>query len=231
LENLCEAARFTGYHGHGGYAEFTLAREEFAYRIPAAFSDAEAAPLLCAGIIGYRSFKLSRIKPGQLLGLYGFGASAHITIQIARHFGCHVYVFSRGPEHLKLAEALGACWTGRAEDTPPVKLNSAIIFAPAGSLVPEALRILEKGGTLALAGISMTPIPGLDYRRHLYFEKNLRSVANATRQDGHEFLRLAAQIPIRTKTTLFPLEEANRALGLLKEGRINGAGVLKISGP
>ncbi|NOY53964.1 MAG: zinc-dependent alcohol dehydrogenase family protein [Deltaproteobacteria bacterium] len=227
-ENLCESGRFTGYHTDGGYAEYTVIHEDFAYRLPERFPDEAAAPLLCAGIIGYRALRLSGIKPGERLGLYGFGASAHVTIQVARHRGCEVYVFSRGEKHLKLAEKLGACWTGRAEETPPHLLDASIIFAPAGGILPEALRVLEKGGTLALAGITMSDIPSLDYTKHLYFEKMVRSVANSTRQDGEELLKIAGEIPIETETTLFPLREANRALQQLKEGKINGAGVLKI---
>jgi len=228
-ENLCDKAHFTGYHADGGYAEYAVIPEEFAYPIPEIFSDEEAAPLLCAGIIGYRALRLSKVRPGQRLGLYGFGASAHITIQIARHMGCEVYVFSRGEEHLRLAEKLGAVWRGRAEEIPPVKLDSAILFAPAGGIVPKALRALEKGGTLALAGITMTQIPALDYTEHLYHEKTLRSVANSTRQDGEALLKIAAEMPVRTETQSFPLKEANRALRLLKQGKINGAGVLRIT--
>jgi len=163
-----------------------------------------------------------------VLGLYGFGASAHIAIQIATHWGCEVYVFSRGQEHQGLARELGASWTGTAQDDPPSKLDAAVIFAPAGGLVPEALRVLERGGTVALAGISMTPIPEMDYGRSLYHEKALRSVANATRRDGEELMRLAVEIPIRTTTGVFPLEEANAVLRALKEGRITGAAVLEI---
>ncbi len=227
-ENLCEAGRFTGYHTDGGYAEYTVVPEAFAYRLPEETSDEAAAPLLCAGIIGYRALRLSGIRPGGRLGLYGFGASAHVTIQVARHWGCEVYVFSRGAKHLELAEQLGACWTGEAEETPPHPLDASILFAPAGRIVPEALRVLNKGGTLALAGITMSAIPELDYTKHLYFEKTIRSVANSTRKDGEELLRLAAEIPIRTETVLFPLKEANQALQRLKNGEINGAGVLKI---
>jgi len=227
-ENLCEEARFTGFNAPGGYAEFIVVREDYVYPLPLTFSDDHAAPLLCAGIIGYRALKLSRIQPGGRLGLYGFGASAHITIQVARHLGCDVYVFSRGREHRRLAEELGAFWTGEAGEKPPAPLNSAIIFAPAGRLVPDALEVLERGGTLALAGITMTPIPELDYRHHLYFERHLCSVTNATRQDGREFLNVAAEIPIRTKTELFPLEAANTALQRLKRGKINGAAVLAV---
>lgn len=228
LENLCGQALFTGYHVHGGYAEYVLALEAFAYTVPDIFPDEEAAPLLCAGIIGYRALRLSGVQPGERLGLYGFGASAHITIQIARDLGREVYVFSRGREHLKLAQALGASWTGQAQDTPPARLNSAIIFAPAGTLVPEALRVLEKGGTLVLAGITMSRIPELDYTQHLYFEKTVRSVANSTRKDGEDFLKIASRIPVRTKIESFPLNRANQALGLLKQGKIRGAGVLRM---
>jgi len=229
-ENLCESARFTGYHVNGGYAEYMVIPEKFAYVMPEIFADEEAAPLLCAGIIGYRALRLSEIKPGQRLGLYGFGASAHVAIQVAVHWGCKVYVFSRSEEHRGLAEKLGAVWTGTSKDEPPAKMDSSIVFAPAGELVLDALRVLDKGGTVALAGIYMTPIPEMDYMKHLYHERTLRSVANATRQDGEELLKIAAEIPIRTTTQAFKLEEANKALQLLKEGKINGAAVLKITG-
>ena len=227
-ENLCEQAKFTGYHSNGGYAEYTAISENFAYAVPETFSPTGAAPLLCAGIIGYRALRLSEIKPGQRLGLYGFGASAHIVIQIALFWKCEVFVFTRSPEHQKLALDLGAVWAGKAEQIPEKKLHSSIIFAPAGELVPHALKALNHGGTLALAGIYMTPIPQLDYMQHLYFEKTLRSVANSTRKDGEELLKLASEIPIRTQVTVFPLREANRALQLLKQGKINGAGMLEI---
>jgi len=227
-ENLCEQAKFTGYHSDGGYAEYTAISENFVYAVPETFSPTEVAPLLCAGIIGYRALRLSEIKPGQRLGLYGFGASAHIVIQIAHYWKCEVYVFTRSPEHQKLALDLGAVWAGKAEQIPEKKLHSSIIFAPAGELVPHALKTLNRGGTLALAGIYMTPIPQLDYMQHLYFEKTLRSVANSTRNDGKQLLKLASEIPIRTQVTIFPLKEANRALQLLKQGKINGAGVLRV---
>jgi propanol-preferring alcohol dehydrogenase len=226
-ENLCESARFTGYHVDGGFAEYVAVHEDFAYPIPAAFTDTSAAPLLCAGVIGYRALRLSEAQPGQRLGLYGFGASAHVVIQIARYWNCEVYVFSRSAEHRQLAEALGAAWTGRADDSPPAKVDSAIIFAPAGWIVRAALHHLQKGGTIALAGIYMSPIPELDYS-FIYHERTVRSVANSTRQDVHELLRLAAEIPIRTEVEIFPLAEANRALQHLKAGKINGAGVLEI---
>lgn len=228
-ENLCAKASFTGYHVHGGYAEYALVSEQFAYPIPSVFTDEEAAPLLCAGIIGYRALRRSQVKPGQRLGLYGFGASAHITIQIARHWGCSVYVCSLREEHRALARQLGAEWVGEAADMPPETLHSAILFAPAGELVPPALQALEKGGTLALAGIYMTPIPSLDYTRDLFQERTLQSVTANTRQDGLDLLKEAAEIPIKTHTVPFQLEEANFALQQLKNGTIQGAGVLHIA--
>ena len=228
-ENLCEKARFTGYDVDGGYAEYTAVSQDFAYSIPKGFSVTEAAPLLCAGVIGFRALRLSEIERGGRLGLFGFGASAHIVIQIAKHWGCQVYVFTRGEEHRKLARALGAVWAGGAEDIPPTKVQSAIIFAPAGKLVLYALRVLEKGGTLALAGIYMTPVPELDYQEHLYYEKTVRSVANSTRKDAEDLLELAGKIPIRVEVQEFPLVEANSALLLLKQGKVQGAGVLRVS--
>jgi alcohol dehydrogenase, propanol-preferring len=228
-ENLCREARFTGLHQDGGYAELAVAPEDFLYRLPENFPDEAAAPLLCAGIIGYRALKLSNIKPRGRLGLFGFGASAHIAIQVAHFWECEVYVFTRSPAHRELAQNLGAAWVGQAQDPPPGELASAIIFAPAGPLVPEALRLLARGGTLALAGIYMTAIPALDYEQHLYYEKTVRSVTANTRKDGAELLELAARIPIIPKVRLFPLEEANQALQLLKAGGIDGAGVLAVA--
>jgi propanol-preferring alcohol dehydrogenase len=227
-ENLCEKARFTGLDVDGGYAEYMVVPEGFAYPIPDGFSERDAAPLLCGGIIGYRALRLSEIKPGQRLGLYGFGASAHVCIQVAVHWGLEVYVFTRSRHHQELAKKLGAAWVGQAKDSPPAKLHSSIIFAPAGGLVLDALGALGKGGTLALAGIYMTPIPQMDYEAYLYHEKTVRSVANSTRKDGEELFTLAAEIPIRTETQTFSLEEANRALQMLKQGKINGAGVLTV---
>ncbi len=228
-ENLCESARFTGYHVDGGYAEYAVIPEKFAYRIPDVFSDEEASPLLCAGIIGYRALRLSEIEPGQKLGLYGFGASAHVAIQVAVHWGCKVYVFSRSQAHQEHARRLGAAWAGTSKDDPPEKLDASINFTPAGETVLDGLRHLDKGGTHALAGIYMSPIPEMDYTEYLYHERTLRSVANATRQDGEKLLKVAAEIPIRTTTTAFPLEEANRALKLVKDSAIDGAAILKIS--
>jgi len=227
-ENLCLQARFTGFHAHGGFAQYMIAPEPFLYALPSEFKDAEAAPLLCAGIIGYRSLRLSGVREGQRLGLFGFGASAHVTIQVARSMGCEVFVFSRSAAHRKLAVELGAAWAGTVRDKPPAKLHGSVIFAPAGELVPEALRLTERGGAVALAGIYMTSIPSLDYERHLYQERVLRSVANATRRDGEELLAAAARIPIKTRTTSFPLEMANEALLLVKKGQVNGAAVLTV---
>jgi propanol-preferring alcohol dehydrogenase len=227
-ENLCLKARFTGYQVDGGYAEYAVVPARFAYPIPPAFADEDAAPLLCAGIIGYRALRLSGIKPGQRLGLYGFGASAHIAIQIARHWGCQVYVSSLKAEHQALARELGAVWVGGAQDVPPDSLHGSIIFAPAGELVPPALRALERGGTLALAGIHMSPIPSLDYDRDVFGERVLRSVTANTRQDGIDLLREAAAIPITPRTVRFPLPQANQALQALKAGSFQGAAVLTI---
>ncbi|BFU94546.1 MAG: putative alcohol dehydrogenase AdhA [Nitrospira sp.] len=227
-ENLCLQARFTGYQVPGGYAEYAVVPASFAYPIPEIFSDEEAAPLLCAGIIGYRALRLSGIQRGQRLGLYGFGASAHIAIQIAHHWDCDVYVCSLKPEHQRLARELGARWVGGAADPPPVALHGSIIFAPAGELVPPALRALERGGTLALAGIHMSSFPPLDYDRDLFGERVLRSVTANTRQDAMELLREAAAIPIRPRSRQFRLEEANHALQALKAGTIAGAGVLTV---
>jgi propanol-preferring alcohol dehydrogenase len=227
-ENLCPNARFTGYHENGGYAEYIVIPEKFAYAIPGTFEDVEAAPLLCAGIIGYRALCLSEIQPGQRLGLIGFGASAHVAIQVAVHWGCEVYVFSRTEEHRALASKLGAVWTGTTKDETPDKMDSIVNFTPAGPTVLDGMRFLDKGGTQALAGIYMSPVPEMDYVKYLYHERTLRSVANATRRDGEELLKIAAEIPIRTNTQVFLLEEANKVLKLLKDSQIDGAAVLKM---
>ncbi len=227
-ENLCEQSGYTGYHADGGYAQYALVAEDFAYPIPEAFSDWDAAPLLCAGIIGYRALKRCELPAGGRLALYGFGSSAHVVLQIARHRGCEVYVVSRAKAHLDLAARLGAVWTGLDARQMPVLADSAIIFAPAGELVPIALERLQKGGTLALAGIYMSAIPALDYERHLFYERNVHSVTANTRSDGRELLAEAAQIPIRPQVTTYPLAEANRALQDLKADRISGTGVLVI---
>ena len=227
-ENLCLQARFTGYHVDGGYAEYAVVPADYAYPIPNVFGDEEAAPLLCAGIIGYRALRLSGVKPGHFLGLYGFGASAHIVIQVARHWGCTVYVCSLREEHQTLARELGAAWVGGAAEPPPEKLHSAIMFAPAGELVPPALRALRRGGTLAIAGIHMSPIPSIDYDNELFGERVIRSVTANTKQDALDLLREAAAIPIRTHIQRFKLEDANLALKALKAGAIKGAGVLTL---
>lgn len=226
-ENLCDRAKFTGYDVDGGFAEYVVAPAEFAYKIPERFSDEAAAPLLCAGIIGFRSLRLCNIGHGARLGLFGFGASAHIAIQVARHWGCDVYVFSRSERHRKLAEELGAVWTGSSDSLPPKTLDSVISFAPAGEIVPAALRVLRRGGTLALAGVYVTPIPSFPYPL-LYHERTIRSVANSTRKDALDFLTIAGEIPVRTEIEVFSFDEVNRALQLLKAGKIRGAGVLQI---
>jgi alcohol dehydrogenase, propanol-preferring len=225
MENLCNHPTFTGYSVDGGYAQYTVAPEQFVYAIPEAFADEHAAPLLCAGIIGFRSLRLSGVKRGGRLAFYGFGAAAHVAIQVARHWGVEVYACTRGAKHQQLALQLGAVWAGEASAEPPEKLDAAIIFAPAGELVPPALAALKKGGVLVLGGIHMSPIPSFDYNL-LYQERVIRSVANNTRQDGEDFLRVAAEIPIRSQVTIFPLRDANHALNELKSDRINGAAVL-----
>jgi len=228
-ENLCTDFKGTGCAADGGYAEYTTVDEEFAYPIPKRFTNAQAAPLLCAGAVGYRDLKLSDIQPGQTLGLFGFGASAHIVIQLARYQGCNVFVFTRSAEHRRLALALGAEWAGGSTDSPPGKVHCAIDFTPVGETVPDALRVLQKGGRLVIAVIrKRTPIPALDYAGLLWEEKEIKSVANITRRDIREFLPLAAKIPIIPEVQEFPLAAANEALLQLKQGKIQGAAVLKI---
>jgi propanol-preferring alcohol dehydrogenase len=212
----------------GGYAESIVAPESFVYAIPEGFPDEQAAPLLCAGIIGFRSLRLADIKPGGRLGFYGFGAAAHVAIQVARHWNVEVYASTRDMRHRKLALELGAVWAGGTFDQPPKKLDAAIVFAPAGEIVPAALKALRKGGVLALGGIHMSPIPSFSYDL-LYQERMIRSVANNTRQDGEDFLRVAAEIPIQTHVQIFSLRDANRALNALKNDAISGAAVLRIS--
>lgn len=233
-ENLCDTAKWTGKDAHGGYAQYTVVSEDFAYSIPERFTDVKAAPLLCAGVIGYRALRLSGMEDGNVLGLYGFGASAHIVVQVAK-YKCpngKVFVFTRPhqKEHQDLAKKLGADWIGATGDTPPEKLNCAIDFTPVGEPVREALRNLQKGGRVVINAIRKTmPIPELDYTEHLWYERELKSVANVARRDAQEFLPLAAEIPIVPETQEFKLEEANEALLLLKEGRIRGAAVLNIT--
>jgi propanol-preferring alcohol dehydrogenase len=227
-ENLCEAAAFTGYTVDGGYAEYIVAPEAFVYRIPEGFADLKAAPLLCAGIIGFRCLRVSGIRPGGTLGLYGFGAAAHVAIQVARYWGVRVLAFTRDERHQRLARELGAEWAGPGTARSPERLDAAILFAPAGELVPVALENLKKGGTVVLGGIHMSPIPQMPYEL-LYHERILRSVANNTRQDGQDFLELAAKIPIEVQIQTFPLAEANAALNALKNDSIRGAAVLTVS--
>jgi propanol-preferring alcohol dehydrogenase len=224
-ENLCVDAVFTGFHRDGGYAEWMIAKSDYALRIPNKLNPESAAPLLCAGIIGYRSLRQADLKHGERLGLVGFGASAHLAIQIARAWDCETYVFTRSAEHRQLARQLGAVWVGGAEDEAPQELDRAVIFAPVGELVPIMLAKLRPGGTLAINAIHMSPIPEMEYTL-IYGERTLRSVANATYQDGVEFIELVVNIPIETTIKVYPLVEANRALKDLKESRINGAGVL-----
>jgi propanol-preferring alcohol dehydrogenase len=227
-ENLCPASRYTGWHEDGGYAEAALVHEDFAYAIPEQFSDEEAAPLLCAGIIGYRALARSRVPAGGRLGLYGFGSSAHVTMQVARQRGCEVYVATRGEGHRRLARELGATWVGEADAAPPVLLDGAILFAPAGTLVPPALRALQKGATLALAGIHLSPIPELTYEPHLFHEKSVTSVEANTRADGVALLAAAAAIPIRPRRQSFAFEDAQRALALLAHDGVDGTALLHI---
>jgi propanol-preferring alcohol dehydrogenase len=226
-ENLCPQACFTGFHVNGGYAEQMIADARYLLPMPDGIKDEDAAPFLCAGIIGFRSLQKVDLQPGERLGLVGFGASAHLAIQVARYWDCDVFVFTRSDGHRQLAEELGATWVGGAEDRAPKLLDRAIIFAPVGELVPVVLEKIRPGGTLAINAIHMSPIPAMEYAL-IYGERTLRSVANATYQDGVEFLHLAAEIPIRVSTKLYELGEANQALLDLKRSRIDGAGVLKI---
>lgn len=236
-ENLCSEFRGTGCNANGGYSQYTIISEDFAYLIPDTFSDSQAAPLLCAGAIGYRALRLTGLRDGQILGLFGFGASAHIVIQITKHKypNSKVFVFtrSRQKEHQKLAEKLGADWVGATGETPPEKLNCAIDFTPAWNPVVQAMKVLEKGGRLVINAIrkeegDKETLLKLDYQTHLWLEKEIKSVANITKRDAEDFLPLAAEIPIVPEIQEFRLQEANEALILLKQGKIRGAGVLKI---
>jgi alcohol dehydrogenase, propanol-preferring len=225
-ENLCTAPLFTGWDVDGGYAEYVVANESYAYELPDAFSDQEAAPLLCAGIIGYRALRRSNLPVGGRLGIYGFGGSAHLTAQIALFEGARVHVLTRSSEARELARKLGVHSVGGADDQPPEPLDSAILFAPVGSLVPTALRALDRGGTLAIAGIYLSDIPVLNYQEHLFEERALQSVTANTRKDGEAFLHLAAQIPVQVSTQAYDLEQANEALADLAHDEVNGAAVL-----
>lgn len=224
-ENLCPSARFTGYHVPGGYAEALVAPADFVYRLPDRYSDVEAAPLLCAGIIGYRSLRLAEVRPDDRVGLFGFGASAHLAIQVARSWGCEVMVFTRSPAHRALAQSLGAAWTGGLEDSSPLEIDCGIVFAPAAAVVEGALRHLRWGGTLAINAIHLDRSLALPYDR-LYGERTVRSVTNATRADGREFLDLAAAVSLRVEAEAVRPEDANPTLGRLKRGEVRGAAVL-----
>jgi propanol-preferring alcohol dehydrogenase len=228
-ENLCESAKFTGYHADGGFAELAIAPEQYAYELPDVFADDSAAPLLCAGIIGYRALIHSDLPRNGKLAIYGFGSSAHIVLQIAQHRGCEVFVVTRGESHRRLAVEMGAAWVGQRAVDMPQKVDSAIIFAPAGELVPQALATLKKGGTLALAGIYMSEIPSLDYERTLFYERNVRSVTANTREDGRNLLAEAVTARVRPSVTGYSLNAANTALQDLKDDRINGTGVINLS--
>ncbi|HEX3670893.1 MAG TPA: zinc-dependent alcohol dehydrogenase family protein [Candidatus Cybelea sp.] len=227
-ENLCPNSRFTGWDHDGGYAEYAVVREDFAYALPPEIDDEHAAPLLCAGIIGYRAIKRAGVFPGATVGLYGFGGSAHLALQVLKHWKCRVFVMSRGGVHRELAEELGADWIGEAAERPPALLDSAILFAPAGDLVPPAMQSLDRGGILAIAGIYLSPIPSLNYERDLFYEREIHSVTANTRADGEEFLRIAGEIPIKTHTVAMPLADANRALTMLKRDELRGAAVLHV---
>ncbi len=225
-ENLCPHARFTGWDADGGYAEQAVVPEAFAYRIPDGWTDAYAAPLLCAGIIGYRALRLADLPAGGRLGIYGFGASAHLTAQVAMHQGATVHVMTRSPDARKLALQLGCASAGDTYDPPPEPLDAAITFAPVGDIVPAALEALDDGGTLAVAGIHLTDVPPLDYQRHLFRERVLRSVTANTRADGEEFLRVAATIDLQVHHQSYPFERADQALRDLASDRVDGAAVL-----
>ncbi len=226
--NLCASPSFTGWDADGGFAEYAVVPEDATYLLPDGFDDTIAAPLLCAGIIGYRALRRAEVPPGGRLGIYGFGASAHLTAQVALHEGAVVHVLTRSEEARRHALSLGASSAGGAFDTPPEPLDSAILFAPAGSLVPAALAALDRGGTLALAGIHLTDVPPLHYQEHLFYEKQLRSVTANTWRDGEELLALAAAIPLRVDTVPFAFEEADRALRALAHDEITGAAVLRL---
>jgi len=226
MENLCDSPTFTGYHVDGGYAEYALARADFVFPLPPALGDLDAAPLLCAGIIGFRSLRVAGVEPGERVGLFGFGASAHLAIEVLHAWKCPVYVSTRGASHQRLAESLGAAWVGGEQDRPPVELDRAVTFAPSGDVVVAALASVRKGGVVAINAIHLDRMPQFDYDRLLWGERQLRSVANMTRADARDFLDLAARIGIRPKVTAFPLDRANEALEAVKNDAIDGAAVI-----
>jgi len=227
MENLCDAPVFTGYTVNGGYAEYALARSDFVFALPSALDDLQAAPLLCAGIIGFRSLRVAGVEEGERVGLFGFGASAHLAIAVLRAWKCEVYVSTRGDSHRELARSLGATWVGTEADKPPVELDRAITFAPSGDVVIAALASLRKGGVVAINAIHLDRIPEFNYDRLLWGERQLRSVANMTRSDARDFLQIAAAINLRPKITVFPLDQANEALAAVKSDSIDGAAVIQ----
>ena len=226
LENLCDAATFTGYTVDGGYAEYAVARADFVFPLPGGLDDLHAAPLLCAGIIGFRSLRVAGVQPGERVGLFGFGASAHLAIAVLRAWECEVYVSTRGASHRGLAESLGAAWVGSEKEKPPVELDRAVTFAPSGDVVVAALSSLRKGGVVAINAIHLDRIPEFDYDRLLWGERQLRSVANMTRSDARDFLQIAAEINLRPKVTTFSLDQANEALAAVKNDAVDGAAVI-----
>lgn len=226
-ENLCEDARFTGWTVDGGYADALVVPEAFAVTLPAGLDDLATAPLLCAGVIGYRALRRAEVQPGERVALLGFGASAHLALQVLRYWGCETVVLTRGATHRELARELGAAWVGDAAELPPVPCDRAVVFAPAGELVPVALQVVRPGGTVGLAGIHMSPIPSFDYAL-LWRERSLRSVANMTRRDADEFMALAAEAGVRTSVAVFSLEEANDALAAIAADAVKGAAVLAV---
>jgi alcohol dehydrogenase, propanol-preferring len=225
-ENLCPRSEYTGWDRDGGFAEYVVVEEAFVYTLPAGVAAADLAPLLCAGIIGYRALRRSALPPGGRLGIYGFGSSAHITAQLAMLQGAEVAVMTRGERNQQLARELGASFVGQASDAPPLALDSAIVFAPAGELVPPALRALRRGGTLAIAGIHLSDIPALDYEKHLFYERDLRSVTSNTRRDGEELLALAAHLPLRLRVSTRPFSEVDEALRDVRDERVGGSVVV-----
>lgn len=226
MENLCDSPTFTGYSVDGGYAEYALARADFTFTLPAALDDLQAAPLLCGGIIGFRSLRVAEVKHGERVGLFGFGASAHLAIAVLQAWNCAVYVSTRGASHRRLAESLGATWVGSENDAPPVKLDRAITFAPSGDVVMSALASLRKGGVVAINAIHLDRIPEFDYDSLLWGERQMRSVANMTRADARDFLQIAGEIHLKPRATVFPLDQANEALAAVKNDSIDGAAVI-----
>ena len=228
MENLCDAPTYTGYSVDGGYAEFAVARADFVFPLPAGLDDVHAAPLLCAGVIGFRALRQAGVEPGDRVGLFGFGASAHLAISVLLAWKCEVYVSTRGASHRKLAEELGAVWVGSEQELPPQKLDRAVTFAPSGDVVLAALTSLRKGGVVAINAIHLDRMPQFDYDRLLWGERQIRSVANMTRDDARDFLKIADEIGLRPKVTVFPLEAANEALQTIQNEGLNGAAVIAI---